>query len=30
MVLSVDMREAQEVEGLRLAFSSAFPVLFGI
>ncbi len=28
MVLSADMREAQEVEGLRLAFSSAFPVLF--
>src|SRR6266852_4381211 len=24
------MREAKEVEGLRLAFSSSFPVLFGI
>ena len=24
------MREAKEVEGLRLAFPSSFPVLFGI
>src|SRR5665213_2293919 len=29
-VLPADMREAKEVEGLRLAFSSSFPVLFGI
>src|ERR1700691_5312897 len=29
-VLPADMREAKEVEGLRLAFSSSFPILFGI
>jgi hypothetical protein len=29
-VLPADMREAQEVEGLRLAFPSSFPVLLGI
>ena len=28
-VLPADVREAQEVERLRLAFSSSFPVLFG-
>src|SRR6516225_280063 len=29
-VLPADMREAKEVEGLRLAFPSSFPVLFGV
>ena len=29
-ILPSDMRVAKEVEGLRLAFSSSFPVLFGI
>src|SRR6202789_2226642 len=29
-VLPADMREAKEVEGLRLAFPSSFLVLFGI
>jgi hypothetical protein len=29
-ILPADMREAKEVEGLRLAFPSSFPVLFGI
>jgi len=29
-VLPADMREAKEVEGLRLAFSSSFSALFGI
>jgi hypothetical protein len=29
-ILPADMREAKEVEGLRFAFSSSFPVLFGI
>jgi hypothetical protein len=28
-ILPADMREAKEVEGLRLALPSAFPVLFG-
>src|SRR5258708_33232223 len=29
-ILPADLREAKEVEGLRLAFPSSFPVLFGI
>src|SRR5271170_6836477 len=29
-ILPADMREAKEVKGLRLAFSSSFPVLFGV
>ena len=29
-VLPADMREAKKVEGLRFAFPSSFPVLFGI
>ena len=29
-ILPADMREAKEVEGLRLAFPSSFPVLFGV
>ena len=29
-ILPADVREAKEVEGLRLAFPSSFPVLLGI
>jgi hypothetical protein len=29
-IFPADMREAKEVKGLRLAFPSSFPVLFGV